>query len=163
VELADNVIVGGAPADTEICIDGKPTDASKQGLSFILGQVEAGSRRFSFTSKQKGSAEITVHILGGGRRNPPIRLQEADWKAPRFRATLQAGGQKIDLERPAGGPDEVRLASGETIAVELSLKESRLTIRRADGREHEKLCPWQERPACGPLPVLNCGIVPVPP
>jgi serine/threonine protein kinase/outer membrane biosynthesis protein TonB len=158
-----SLVVIGAPADAEICLDGRPVQASRQGPSFVVADVAGGFHTLSVTSRRKGAAEKVGEVPVDGSEPEPVRLREKDWKAPRFRVSLKTSrGETIPVEYPVNLKADLKLPTAETVALELRLETGKLRIRRADGRELEKLCAWPETGSCGTLPPLNCGTVPLP-
>ena len=155
-----DILLSGVPEGTTVCVDSRIWQTSKQGFSVLLEGLSPGPHSLSFASRERGSAEKSVQILGSD--NPTLKLHDPDWKPPRYRVTLKTSAERLDLDKPVGIQEKIQLVAGsEIISVELKLAATELWIRRADGRELKKLCAWPDTAVCGTLPPLNCGTVPL--
>jgi hypothetical protein len=155
-----SVVLNGLPDDSEVCLDGRLQRAQRHGDGLRLPSVRAGRHWVKLTNERIGAGGRFIDVPDEDGATLLVQLEPGDWKQPAYFITLRtSAGRPLRFEKTAGAPEDVRLPSGELVRLSLDVSSRRLTLRRANGSEHQTPCTRPERRPCRSLPPLDCGQV----
>lgn len=93
--------LGGAPDDTDICVDSKPWNAMRAGLAWLLTDLTPGEHRLDLFHAQRGSASVAVTVVDGP--DPQVvRVEPGKWRPRQYRIAFRglSGSVRIVEHKP---------------------------------------------------------------